>query len=196
MIAASARLYRVINGKPALKRRQEWLFWSVNLFIAFLLVSAVKYVRAGGSADLPKLKIQANQIAIGVGQNGENIILCHMEIRNAGSPSSVRDWRMDVFDGKGQPPMAAKLLIFSSDTVQVGQTNSIVLQNKELLPNKGLDPITRGGTLAGYVIFTLQGVDQKYLGQPGTLYRVYFKDVEEREYICDWTMTMALKPFK
>lgn len=101
-------------------------------------------------------------------------------VSNTGIPSVAEGWRLDVQTKEVTQSFKASLFMKNFPIPASGSSPAIVIRPQDMIYEKATNPIPTGGTIRGWLIFALHGLEPSQL-QPNTKLTLRFRDVLGQE---------------
>jgi hypothetical protein len=184
---------RIIMWAWRKKPPSKWLF-----LIAILISSSLLFVFLGaifGADKLPKLRGQILMVNVGdmkytsvltpkAALQDAGFVELVVGISNTGAPSIATDYAMTVTFPRGARKTAQAIAIPPEGTKipHKDSGTSETIHREDHLPRKTIQPIPKGGSVQGLLLFLVEGASMQDLKAIGTSFRIEFKDLWGREY--------------
>lgn len=105
-----------------------------------------------------------------------------LSITNLGSPSAATNWLLAVrLPGNDTPIGCDPIPLHGTLTLAVDGQRDTILDSRDVIANKTLEPIPTGGIRKGFLHFWIQR-NISIINVPGASLEIWFKDVRGKEY--------------
>jgi len=181
------------------KPPSEWLFLVAVLLGSFLLFGLLGAVV--GTDKLPKLKGQILLVNAGEMRytpaltpkavpRDAGVAQLVVAISNTGAPSIATDYTLTIKFASGVTKIGQSVAIPNEGLRmphKAGQAGGVseTIYREDHLPRKTIQPIPKGGSVQGILLFAVEGATMQDLRSIGTSYHLEFKDLWGALYTVD-----------
>lgn len=131
----------------------------------------------------PQFVGRINDLSFGQSDAGCPFGLFSITVKNLGAPSSAIGWQVRLKKPLDDHATAFPPMVFIHDqTFSTNKQVLLVVQRSDMIFEKMVAPLQRGGIVSGYLIVHFPGMSQDQIVTKGAEWAVVFLDVNDREY--------------